>query len=303
MNILVTGGLGFIGSNLVERLVKEGHNVTILDNGHTGKQENINSVKDNVTIVSKSTGNISEIDQKIDVIFHQGVYSSSPMYKENRHLTATVLDEMISVLEYAKEHGCKVVFASSSSLYNGNNPPHKEDMDIKITDFYTEGRYAMERVANLYHQFYGVKVIGLRYFSIYGPHEKSKANYANLITQFLWSIQKDEAPVIYGDGNQERDFVYVDDVVEANVLAMKSDVEFGIYNVGTGSSVTLNSMFKLLTEKTGKNIEAKYIENKIKNYVPKTQADTSKAESEIGFKAKISLEDGIDKIIKYYSEN
>jgi len=303
MKVLVTGGAGFIGSNIVERLVSDDHDVTVLDNLHTGNESNLEAVKDKIKIRKASSRDIGELGEKFDVILHQGIYSSSPMYKDNKHLTATVLDEMVSILEYAKKNGSKVVFASSSSVYNKNQPPHKEDMDIKITDFYTEGRYAMERISELYHKLYGVKVIGLRYFSVYGPHETYKGKYANLITQFLWAMKKDERIVIFGDGKQTRDFIYVDDVVEANILAMNSDAGFGIFNVGTGESVEINEMIKLLGEKFGKEPELEYVENKIKNYVAHTQADTTLAEKELGFKAKTSLSRGIELIIDYYEKN
>jgi UDP-glucose 4-epimerase len=301
MKILVTGGLGFIGSNLCERLVNEGHNVTILDNEHTGDESNIEKIKDKIQLFRAPAGEIGNIGETFDIISHQGVYSSSPMYKDDRHLCAKALDDLVSILDYAKENNSKVVFASSSSLYNKNDPPHREDMDIKITDFYTEARYAMERVANLYSQFYDVPVIGLRYFSVYGPHEKSKGKYANLITQFLWEMLDGKSPVIFGDGNQARDFTFVEDVVEANMLAMNLDKKFGIYNVGTGNSTSMNEMFAMLRSKLGKDIEPEYVENKVKNYVFQTKADTSKAESELGFKARVSLDEGIDKIIEYYS--
>ena len=303
MKILVTGGAGFIGSNIVERLVADGHEVTVLDNLHTGNEANLSAVKDKIKIQKTNSKNISELGEKFDVILHQGIYSSSPMYKDNKHLTATVLDEMISILEYAKENGSKVVFASSSSLYNQNQPPHREDMDIKITDFYTEGRYAMERISELYNKLYGVKVVGLRYFSVYGPHEKYKGKYANLMTQFLWAIKNGEKITIFGDGKQTRDFIYVDDVVEANILAMNSDIDFGIFNVGTGNSIEINNMVKMLGEKLGKEPELEYIENKIKNYVAHTQADTALAEQKLGFKAKIALERGIELLNEYYDNN
>jgi len=303
MNVLVTGGAGFIGSNIVERLVSNGHDVTVLDNLHTGNEANLESVKDKIKIQKSSSKNIAELGDKFDVILHQGIYSSSPMYKNNKHLTATVLDEMISILEYAKENGTKVVFASSSSVYNQNQPPHKEDMDIKITDFYTEGRYAMERISELYHKLYGVKVVGLRYFSVYGPHETYKGKYANLITQFLWAMKKDEKITIFGDGKQTRDFIYVGDVVEANILAMNSDIDFGIFNVGTGESVEINEMIKMLGEKLGKEPKVEHVENKIKNYVAHTQADTNLAEQKLGFKAKTSLDRGIELLVDYYGKN
>jgi len=303
MKILITGGLGFIGSNITERLVADGHEVTVLDNLHTGNEANVSAVKDKIKIVKADSGKVADIGEKFDIILHQGVYSSSPMYKENKHLTATVIDEMISILEYARENGTKVVFASSSSVYNQNNPPHKEDMEIKVTDYYTEGRYAMERVAQLYHELYGIKVIGLRYFSIYGPHEKFKGKYANLITQFLWAMKKGEDIVVFGDGKQTRDFVYIGDVVEANIKAMNSEIGFGVFNVGTGGSVTINEMIEMLGKKLGKQPKIEHIENKIKNYVAHTQADVSLAEQRLGFRAKIPLEKGIELLAGYYESN
>jgi UDP-glucose 4-epimerase len=299
MRILVTGALGFIGSNIVEQLVREGHEVVALDNQHTGNEQNIQEVKEKVTLVEGNAGDIKNMEEKFDVIFHQGIYSSSPMYQENPHLVSSVIEDWISILEYAKKNKTKVVWASTSSVYSSQEPPHHEDMEVKITGFYSEARYAMERLSKLYSN--DVSVIGLRYFSVYGPHEKSKGKYANLISQFLWALQKDETPVVYGDGSQTRDFTYVDDVVAANALAMKRDLKFGIFNVGTGKSITINEMIDLLNKKLGKDIKPKYIENPITNYVQHTLADTTKAEKELGFKAKISLEQGIDKLIEYYS--
>ena len=293
MKILVTGALGFIGSNLTERLVKDGHEVFVLDNLHTGSEANVSTIKDKIKILKMNSSDIAKINEKFDVIFHQGIYSSSPMYKENPQLTATVISEWISILEYTRKNNNKLIFASSSSLYNGNTPPHREDMEIKIRDFYAEARYAMERLARLYHDLYGVQVVGLRYFSVYGPHEKSKGKYANLVSQFLWELKAGRQPVLLGDGTQSRDFIYADDVVEANILAMKYN-KFGIFNVGTGKSVNLNEVVQLLNKKLGTNIQPKYEQNKIKNYVQHTLADTSLAKKELGFSAKITLEKGID---------
>ena len=305
MKILVTGALGFIGSNLTERLVKDGHEVTALDNLHTGREENIASVKNKIKILRADSGSIGSMTEKFDAIIHQGVYSSSPMYKDNPHLTAKAIDEWVSILEYVRKNNAKdgnnvkLVFASSSSLYNGNNPPHKEDMPILVKDYYTEARYAMERMARLYSDLYGVNSVGLRYFSVYGPHEKSKGKYANLITQFLWEMQAGKQPIILGDGKQTRDFVYVDDVVEANLLALKYN-KHDIFNVGTGKSVTLTDMAVLLAKKLGKDIKPKYEPNRIKNYVQHTLADTSKAASLLGFRTKISLDEGIGRLVGFY---
>ena len=305
MKILVTGAAGFIGSNLTERLVKEGHEVTALDTLHTGKEENLAAVKGKIKFVKMKSGDVAKLNENFDAILHQGIYSSSPMYKANPLITAEVLSEWISILEYVrkrKEAGaeCKLVYASSSSVYNGNKPPHHEDMPIHVTDFYTEGRFEMERLAKLHDDFYGVNSVGLRYFSVYGPHERSKGQYANLITQFLWDMQKGKAPLVFGDGSQTRDFTYVDDVVDANLLALKYP-ELGVFNVGTGKNVTINEMIAMLNRQLGKSIKAEYKPNKIKNYVQETLADTKKAETKLGFKAKVSLELGIERLIRAYS--
>jgi len=254
MKILVTGALGFIGSNLTERLLKEGHEVSALDNLHTGSEENVESIKDKIKIFKMNSGDIEKTGEKYDIIFHNGVYSSSPMYKKDPHLTAKALDEWISILEYARKNSSRIVFASTSSMYNGITPPHKEDIIPLVTDFYTEARIEMERLAELYNKLHSVPVVGLRYFSVYGPHEKAKKNFANLITQFLWTMKEGKAPVIFGDGTQTRDFTYVDDIVEANLLAMKYG-KFGVFNVGKGKSTTLNEIVKILNEKLNTQVD------------------------------------------------
>jgi UDP-glucose 4-epimerase len=299
MKILVTGAMGFIGSNISARLVRDGHEVSCLDNMHTGIDTNIESIRAKVKVYKKNAGEIAALGEKFDAILHQGIYSSSPMYKENPHLTARALDEWISILEYARKNPCRLVYASSSSLYNGNAPPHREDMAIKVTDFYTEGRYAIERVAKLYHDFYGVNSVGLRYFSVYGPNERGKGKFANLITQFLWEMKEGRSPIILGDGSQTRDFTYVDDVIDANLRAL----EFAgtdVFNVGTGKSVSLNGVVSLLNSKLGTGIKPEYKPNAIKNYVQHTQADTARAKSALGFSAKVGLDEGVGNIIRYY---
>ncbi len=299
MKVLVTGGLGFIGSNLAERLLNDGHEVSIIDNLHTGSLENIEAIKDKVKFFEMDSGDIEKTGEKYDVIFHQGIYSSSPMYKDNPHLVAKAQDEFISILEYARANASRVIYASTSSMYNGITPPHKEDIVPLIKDFYSEARISMERIAKIYNEFYSVPIVALRYFSVYGPHEKAKKGYANLVTQFLWEMKAGKSPLIFGDGTQTRDFTHVSDVVEANILSMKYE-GFGVFNVGAGKSTTLNEVIKKLNEKLGTNIEPEYQENKIKNYVMYTQADTTKAEKELGFTAKVSLDEGIERLIGCY---
>jgi len=301
MKILVTGGMGFIGSNITERLVRDDHDVTILDNMHTGSEDNIAEIKDRIEFVKGNAGDLGKIktDRKFDAIFHEGIYSSTPMYRADPTLTAKAIADFISILEYAKKNEAKVVWASTSSIYNGNSPPHREDMPVHVTDFYTEARFEMERLAKLYSDLYSVRSVGLRYFSVYGPHERAKGKYANLITQFLWCMQDGKKPIIFGDGKQTRDFTYVDDVVDANMLALRYN-KTDIFNVGTGRSITINEMVALLNVALKTNLSPVYEQNKIKNYVQHTCAETRKAESHLGFKARVSLEDGIKRIIDYY---
>jgi len=298
MKMIVTGGAGFIGSNLVERLLKGGHEVHVVDNLHTGKKANLEGL--GCKFYQKNAGKIAKIGVKADVVFHQGVYSSSPMYNEDRMLMAKAVEDFISILEYCRENKARLVWASTSSLYNGIKPPHREDCVPFAKDFYTEPRLMMERVAQIYSRRFGVKAVGLRYFSVYGPKEKGKGKFANLISQFLWDMLEDKAPVIYGNGEQRRDFCFVEDVVEANILASKASVDFGIYNIGTGKNYSLNELVALLNKKLGKKIKAGYVENKVRDYVDATLADTSKAKKELGFEAKVSLDAGIGKLIEYY---
>lgn len=302
MKILVTGGLGFIGSHIAKRLHSDGHEVSVVDSLHTGQKGNLGELEGKIRVFEGRSGRLAELGEKFDAIIHEGIYSSSPMYKENPNLLSEVVEDFISILEYAKKNKSRVVFASSSSVYNGVEPPQREDAQIPATDFYTEGRIWMERLAELYHKLYGVDVVALRYFSVYGPNEESKGRFANLVSQFLWVVREGRNPVIYGDGEQTRDFTYVDDVVEANLLALKGDMGFGVFNVGKGESASINKMVEALGEGLGKEIKPEYIENPIRNYVQKTEAETSLAKEKLGFVAKVSLKEGIKRIIEAYRE-
>jgi UDP-glucose 4-epimerase len=294
VNVLVTGGAGFIGSNLVEALVDE-HEVTVLDNFHTGSMENLKSVTADIRVIEESCNDVLSLDISPEVIFHLGIPSSSPMYKENPFLTGEAINGMIAIMELAKRSGSKkVVFAASSSVYNGLPTPHREDANIMVTDYYTEARLAIERIAQLYNKLYDIDFAGLRFFSVYGPHEEAKGSFANMVSQFLWEMKKGNAPVIYGDGSQSRDFVFVEDVVDALILTSKRGT--GIFNVGTGIAHSFKDVIDILNYKLDQQIEPVYVDNIIKNYVMHTQADTSKAKM-LGFKAQVSLEEGIGKIV------
>lgn len=299
MSILVTGGAGFIGSNLVEELLKDGDEVVVLDNMHTGSPINLEGMNGNLKLVQASCNDLPGLDLHPEEIYHLGIPSSSPMYKKNPYLVGEALNGFTAVFELARKTEARVVYASSSSLYNGILPPHREDMAIKVTDYYTEARLAMERMAELYRRLYGVNSAGMRFFSVYGPRETAKKQYANMVTQFLWEMRDGKTPVIFGDGLQTRDFTYVKDVVRALKLAMRSNFH-GILNVGTGKAYTFNQTIEILNRNLGMAVRPQHVENPIKNYVLHTLADTQKAEKVLGFEAVYDLEKGVRELIRIY---
>ncbi|MDI6591332.1 MAG: GDP-mannose 4,6-dehydratase [Patescibacteria group bacterium] len=299
MKYLVIGGAGFIGSNLAEDLVKRGHKVIVVDNLSTGSLDNLSNVKNKIKFIEVPAMKVLELKElkNLDGIFHLGIPSTTTLYRNNRELVGISLQEFVKVLELAKRENCKLIYASSSSIYNGNPLPFSEDMEIKVTDFYTEARYLMERLAKLYYDFYQVKSIGLRLFSVYGPKEKAKKNFANLGSQFLWDIKAGRRPLIYGNGSQTRDFVYVDDVIRGFIAGMNSEIDCDIFNLGSGKCYSLNELVEILNKILGKNIKPVYQKNPIKNYVKETLADTTKVKKVLGWSAKISLEEGIKKLL------
>jgi len=304
MKYLVTGGAGFIGSNLTERLAREGHSVIVVDNLSTGSLKNLRAVENKIKFIESSVAKILENKsiKGLDGIYHCGITSSTPLYRDNPHFVGEAINEFIDMLELAKRENCKLIYASSSSVCNGNPTPFTEDMPVLVKDLYTEARYAMERLSHLYYDWYKTKSVGIRFFSVYGPHEEAKKNFANLITQFLWNAQKGEKAIVYGDGNQTRDFTYVKDIIEGCALAMNSEkVEHDIFNIGAGFQYTVNDMVKMLEKALDKKIECQYVPNPLQGYVYETWADTQKAQKVLGFKPQYPLEKGLKEIIEYYN--
>ena len=240
---------------------------------------------------------IQKLDFTADYVFHMGIYSASPMYRNDHFLVSEVISGMIAVMEYAKKNKSKVVFASTSSIYNGIEPPHKENIIPKVTDYYTEARIAMERISELYSKLENVDVQAIRFFSVYGPHEDAKKNYANLVTQFYWNIKNKESPVIYGDGTQRRDFIHVNDLVEIIIRASQLK-GFNVINGGTGKNYNLNEMLVLLNKQLGTDVKATFIKMPISNYVMETLADTTILKEKLSYTPKIDLVEGIKLITK-----
>jgi nucleoside-diphosphate-sugar epimerase len=241
MKILVTGGAGFIGSNLTEALAAKGHDVTVLDTFSLGRMENLAPVKSKIKIIKgdiRDLETVKKVTKDVDIVFNQAAASSSPMFlKDLRNAVSVNVDGFINLLNACRDNSVKkLIYASTSSIYGNNKPPLKEDTQVWPVNFYSTTKLLNEHFAALFSREYGLETIGFRYMSIYGPHEKGKGIFANLASQFLWAMQRSEQPVIYGNGEQTREFTYVMDVVNANILVMNSKKNFSgeVFNIGTG---------------------------------------------------------------------
>ncbi|MFB6191331.1 MAG: NAD-dependent epimerase/dehydratase family protein [Candidatus Nanohaloarchaea archaeon] len=306
---LVTGGAGFIGSNIVEELVERGIDTVVLDDLFLGSEDNLSGVRDEIEFVEGSVLDEEKVERAVkgcDTVFHQAARSSSPMHQENPAKGARVnVEGFVNTAEAAIEAGAeKIVYASTSSMYGSVEPPHSEDSGEVPTNLYTSSKMARERYAQAYSYNDRIETTGLRYFSVYGPHERSKDRYANIVTQFLWKMQQGERPVIWGDGSQTRDFTFVEDVVKANMLAAgRSDELDGQYfNVGTGRDVSFSKVVEKLNDVLGTDIEPEHVENPRDNYVQATQADLSRSREVLGYEPEHSFEEGLRKTVGYYSD-
>lgn len=307
---LVTGGAGFIGSNIVEKLVKKDIEVVVLDDLYLGSENNLEEVIEEIEFIQGSVLDKEKVEEAVqgcDVVFHQAARSSSPMHNNEPAESARVnVEGFINVAEAAvDEEVDKLVYASTSSMYGSAKPPHREDMDLDPVNLYTASKMSREMYAQYYSYTEKIETTGLRYFSVFGPHEKSKGKYANVLTQFLWKMMDDEKPVIWGDGTQERDFVYVEDVAEANILAAKTkdETDGEVINIGRGDPVTFNQVVQKLNDVLGKNIEPEKIENPRDKYVQEHKADNSRAKELLGWTPTHSFEEGLEKTLAYYSKH
>jgi len=305
---LVTGGAGFIGSNIVEKLVEKNVEVKVLDSMYLGKPENLEKVEDQIEIIEGSVMDEKLVNSAVedcDTVFHLAARSSSPMHKEDAAEGARInIEGFINVAEAADEQNVeKVVYASTSSMYGSVEPPHEVDSGEYPMNLYTASKMSRELYAKTYSVQTDVQFTGLRFFSVFGPHEKAKGKYANVVTQFLWKMQDGEQPVIWGDGDQERDLVYVEDVAEANIAASQRIEEANgeVFNVGKGNPQTFNRVVEKLNNVLGTEIEAERIENPRDNYVMQHKAEISRTKEVLGWEPKHSFEEGLEKTVEFYS--
>ena len=298
MRYIVTGGAGFIGSNIVKKLVARGDDVTVIDNLNTGKEENLKSVIDKITFLKYSILNMELLEkqsQNIDGIFHQAALASvQDSFSKLDEYHGVNVNGTENILKLAKKNDFRVVYASSSSVYgNPERIPIKESDKKDPINPYAETKLKKEQLAIKYSEM-GVKVIGLRYFNVFGKGQSKE--YAGVLKLFLERIRDKLPPKINGDGTQFRDFVYVEDVADANIMSMDSDINHGFYNVGTNTSITILDLAKTIIKSSGLDIQPIF-GPALKGDVQKTIANIDLIKEEIGWEPTILIEKWIEEII------
>tara|TARA_Y100000748_G_scaffold39012_1_gene28870 strand:+ start:522 stop:1442 length:921 start_codon:yes stop_codon:yes gene_type:complete len=298
MKYVVTGGAGFIGSNIVKKLVSRGDDVIVIDNLNTGKEENLESVRGKILFLKDNILNIDLLKKhtsNIDGMFHQAALASvQDSFLKPEEYNDVNVNGTENILKLAKKNNFKVVYASSSSVYgNPERIPISESDSKNPINPYAETKLKKEELAVRYSQI-SVKVIGLRYFNVFGKGQSKE--YAGVLKLFLERIRDKLPPKINGDGTQFRDFVYVEDVADANIMAMDSDVDHEFFNVGTNTSITILDLAKTIIKSSGLNIEPIF-GPALKGDVQKTIANIDLIREKIGWKPTVFLEEWINEII------
>lgn len=309
MNIfLVTGGAGFIGSNLCEKLIGKGFRVRVLDNLSTGKEENMNSFIKSAEFIKGDIRDKLAVERAVrgvEYVIHLAALGSVPRSIEDPATTHEVnATGTLNILTAAKDAGVKrVVYASSSSVY-GDTPvlPKQEDMFPTPLSPYAVSKLSGEYYCKVFHHVYGLETIALRYFNVYGPQQDPTSQYAAVIPKFISSILKNQSPVIYGDGEQTRDFTFVDDCNQANIKACFAGDSTGRhFNVGYGSRVSINKLFQKIRALTNKKIEPSYLPQR-RGDVRDSLADVSKAMEMLSYQPEFDIDAGIERTVRWYMD-
>ncbi len=290
MRALVTGGGGFIGSHLASRLVALGHEVRILDNFATGRRSNMLAVGAEAELVEGDIQSYERVHNAVtgcEVVFHQAALPSVPRSVQDPLTSnATNVTGTLNVLLASRDAGLRrVVFASSSSVYGraGNSGPKREDMAAVPISPYAVAKLAAEGYCRSFGDVYGLETVALRYFNVFGPRQDPRSQYAAVIPNFISALLAGERPTIFGDGEQSRDFTYVDNVVDANVQAMDAEGGAGnVYNVACGRRITLNQLFDELRGLIGSEVEPLYARSRPGD-LRHSLADLTRARQDLGY--------------------
>ncbi len=307
--VLVTGGAGFIGSNISRRLVSEGCFVRVVDNLLTGKRSNLADIIDKMEFIEADMGDpkVAAAAMKgIDVVLHQGALPSVPKSVEDPAATHRhCVDATFTLLMAARDAKVKrFVYAASSSAY-GDTPslPKLETMSTSPLSPYAVAKLVGEYYCSVFYKVFGVETISLRYFNVFGPFQDPTSQYAAAIPAFVTAILWDQPPTIYGDGEQSRDFTYIDNVVEANLLAARAPQTKGeVVNIACGEAVTINEIIEMINDIAGKDVKPVYAPARPGD-VKHSLADISLAKKIIGFEPVVPFRDGLRLAADWYRDN
>jgi UDP-N-acetylglucosamine/UDP-N-acetyl-alpha-D-glucosaminouronate 4-epimerase len=299
MRYLVTGGAGFIGSNTVDELVRRGHNVVVLDDLSSGKAQNLDGVKGKIEILRHSITDLEAVREAcrgVDFVIHLAALTSVPHSVKDPLETSHInVDGTLNVLVAARDANVKrVVFAGSCAVY-GEAPtlPKTERMPTAPISPYGVSKMAGELYGEVFHRVYGLEFVSLRYFNIFGPRQDPGSPYSGVLSLFNAAFLEGTQPMVYGDGEQSRDFTYVGNVVQANLLACAAKGAAGLaINIGTGGRYTLNQTLAILEKVTGRSVEAKYAPPRSGD-IRDSQADITRAREVLGYHPQVGFEEGL----------
>jgi nucleoside-diphosphate-sugar epimerase len=307
---LVTGGAGFIGSNIVERLISEGHQVRVADNLSTGKLENLKKFMEQIEFIEGDLTDYKVAERCVEgmeYILHQAALPSVPLsVKDPVGVNESIVTTTVNVFKAAVEAKTvkRIVQAASSAAY-GDTPdlPKREDMSPDPLSPYAVAKLTQEYYAKAFYHVYGIEILSLRYFNVFGPKQDPKSFYAGVIPLFLSAMLDGKRPCIFGDGLTSRDFVYIDNVVEANLLACKCPWPgcAEVINIGCGASITLNELVEKLNAILNKKLEAIYEAPKTGD-VKHSLADIEKAKKLLGYQALIGFDEGLKKLVDWFTK-
>jgi UDP-N-acetylglucosamine/UDP-N-acetyl-alpha-D-glucosaminouronate 4-epimerase len=307
MRYVVTGGAGFIGSNTVDELVKRGHSVVVLDDLSAGKEENIADVRNKITFIKGSITDIEVVRKAMheaDFVLHLAARTSVPRSVKDPIGTNTInIDGTLNVLVAARDAKVKrIAFAASSSAYGETETlPKIETMQPAPISPYGVTKFVGELYLQTFGRCYGLENVCLRYFNIFGPRQDPSSPYSGVLAKFCTAALHQTTPVIFGDGEQTRDFTYVENAVQANLLAFEapSNVSGKVFNVGVGGRVSLNKVVELLGKISGHPMEAKHEPNRDGD-IRDSQADITAARDFLGYEAPVDFEEGLRRTFEWY---
>jgi nucleoside-diphosphate-sugar epimerase len=312
-SMAVTGGAGFIGSNLAERLAADGHRVLVVDNFSTGSDKNlagwVEEARNRVQVLRidvNETDALREAFHGVTYVFHQAAIPSVPKSIANPQATQRAnIDGTLSVLIAARDAKVKRVVAASSSSIYGDDPglPKTENRTGRPLSPYALSKSVTEEYCRLFHQLFGLETVCLRYFNVFGPRQDPKSEYAAVVPRFATRLLAGKQPTVYGDGEQTRDFTFVTNVVEANLKAATAPDACGeAFNIGCGNQVSLNHLLSLLNQILGASVSAVYEPSRAGD-VRHSVADISKAKKLMNYSPAITLKEGLERVLDWYREH